>query len=279
MHSDCDDHSRLLERLCGSTNSAARLKAAVVAAHPDDDVAGAGARIARLPGAHVVFVTDGSPRNLYDATRLGFKTQAEYAAARSREAVAALAIAGLPAKRAIFIGFTDQEASLNLIELSRTLARHVEAMQPDLILTHAYEGGHPDHDAAAFGVHAAAQILLRAVGESPALIEFGGYHAREGGVAVLEFLPHSNDSVTVTLDHAEREIKRRMTAAHETQRRTLGAFPVDREVFRVAPRYDFTQPPHAGALHYERYPWGMTGARFRALAAQALAELGLRPPI
>ena len=32
-------------------------------------------------------------------------------------------------------------------------------------------------------------------------------------------------------------------------------------------------------MHYENYPWGMTGERFRALAAGALRELGLEAPL
>ena len=59
------------------------------------------------------------------------------------------------------------------------------------------------------------------------------------------------------------------------QRAVLAPFPIGEEAFRTAPAYDFTRPPHPGRLHYENYPWGMDGARFRDLAAQALRELGL----
>ena len=37
-------------------------------------------------------------------------------------------------------------------------------------------------------------------------------------------------------------------------------------------------PPHSGRLHYENYPWGMSAGRFRALAAEALRELGIGAP-
>jgi hypothetical protein len=38
-------------------------------------------------------------------------------------------------------------------------------------------------------------------------------------------------------------------------------------------------PPHAGPLHYERQPWGMSGERWRNLAQAALLELGLENPL
>jgi hypothetical protein len=61
-----------------------------------------------------------------------------------------------------------------------------------------------------------------------------------------------------------------------TQRATLAQFPVGGvERLRPAPRYDFTQAPHPGRLFYEHHPWGMSGERFRRLAAEASAALGL----
>jgi hypothetical protein len=45
----------------------------------------------------------------------------------------------------------------------------------------------------------------------------------------------------------------------------LQAFTVEVERFRAAPDYDFTQAPHSGALFYENFNWGMTGARWREL--------------
>ena len=63
----------------------------IVAAHPDDDVIGAGALMARIPRVRVVYATDGAPRDGRDARAHGFADVAAYAAARQREARAALA--------------------------------------------------------------------------------------------------------------------------------------------------------------------------------------------
>jgi hypothetical protein len=66
-----------------------------------------------------------------------------------------------------------------------------------------------------------------------------------------------------------------MLDCYASQRRVLQAFPVTVERHRPAPRIDFRRPPHPGRLWYECFAWGMTGERWRALAARAQAELGL----
>jgi hypothetical protein len=73
--------------------------------------------------------------------------------------------------------------------------------------------------------------------------------------------------------------KSELVAGFKTQRETLSGLPIAAEGYRPAPAYDFRQPPHAGKLHYENYPWGMTGERFRLLAGEAARELGLDFPL
>jgi hypothetical protein len=60
-----------------------------------------------------------------------------------------------------------------------------------------------------------------------------------------------------------------------TQQHMLAQFKLDAERFRRAPEYNFSQPPHPGKLHYENFNWGITGQRWRELAAAALNSLGL----
>ena len=63
-----------------------------------------------------------------------------------------------------------------------------------------------------------------------------------------------------------------MIAAFATQQRTLQAFlPPRDEVFRPAPAYDFTQPPHAGHLQYELWKFPLTGAEWRKEARLAFS--------
>jgi LmbE family N-acetylglucosaminyl deacetylase len=252
----------------------------LIAAHPDDEIVGAGARLCAIRRAHVIHVTDGAPRDMRDGARLGFASFREYAEARRAEACRALGMAAIGEMAITALGFADQETTLNLADVTRKLAQRLQSIGPDVILTHAYEGGHPDHDASAFAVHAAARGLWgKADGGAPAIIEFASYHALGERVAFLEFLPHPNEVKTMVLTEHQRELKRQMIAAHATQAATLRSFPLDCERFRLTPEYDFTMPPHRGPLYYERHDWGMRGGRFRRLAAAALDELGLASPI
>ena len=250
----------------------------VVVAHPDDETIGAGARMRRLVGAHVVFVTDGAPRDGQDARARGFARLTDYARARKDEALAALAVAGLPPEASTWMGVVDKEAMAELPALARALAALLAERKPALVITHAYEGGHPDHDATAFAVHAGVQLLARARGTAPPIVELGSYHAapdRSGGVRRLEFLTDSEPVHTAWLDAEARARKQRMLACYATQLEVLCDFPSDVERFRRAPAYAFTEPPHPARLHYESFGWDVTGVSWRAAAARALDGLGL----
>ncbi len=253
----------------------------VLSAHPDDEVVGAGSRLARLRRAVFLTVTDGAPRDGRDARRQGFPTIPAYAAARRRELAEALRLAGINPARAEGLGIPDQEAALRLAALAGQVAARLAQLRPDAVLTHPYEGGHPDHDAAAFAAHAACRLLA---GRAPVLLEMTSYHNGPGGLTPGVFLPagegaEAGGEAAVRLTPGERRFKRRLLDCFATQRSVLALFPLEQERFRPAPRYDFTRPPHQGPLFYELNPWGMSGDRFRRLAGEALAELGLEGPL
>jgi LmbE family N-acetylglucosaminyl deacetylase len=235
-------------------------RVALVVAHPDDETIAAGASLHLLPRLLLVHVTDGAPRTLADVAAAGFDVPADYAAARRRELVAALNAAGATPEL-VELGIVDQEASFHMPALARALSRLFDAHGIEAVLTHAYEGGHPDHDATAFAVHAAA-------GHRPVL-EFAGYHADPAGALLTGcFLPGPTPTVIMLTD-AERARKRALFDCFRTQARTLKAFGTDQELFRPAPAHDFTEPPCPGRLNYEHWGWSMTGARWRILARDA----------
>jgi LmbE family N-acetylglucosaminyl deacetylase len=224
----------------------------LIAAHPDDEVIGAGSRLAPFPGLIIAHVTDGAPRNMIDAAKHGFCSAQDYARARRVELDRALEVLGASAER-VELGFPDQGAAWLLTEVVRSLRGLIRTVDPDLILTHAYEGGHPDHDACAFAVHTAAAA-------SHNIFEFASYHAGPNGIRTGAFL--NGEGAVVELSPLQVAAKQRAFDCFETQRETLSLFQCRTECFRRAPVYDFTRPAHAGKLYYENFNWGMTGATF-----------------
>lgn len=262
-----------LRRLASGDDVSSEVVALVVA-HPDDEVLGLGAQLSRLKGLTIVHVTDGAPHN----GGHGFGTREAYAAARGAELAAALAPAGIGADARVGFDVPDQEAALDLTAIVRRLTGLFRERGVKVVLTHAYEGGHPDHDAVAFAVHAARR-LLAPESEAPGVIEMPFYHVDDAGWVRQRFVAGSGPpELALRLSDESRALKQRMFDAHATQRETLLHFPPEWERFRAAPAYDFTALPNRGNLLYERYPWGMTGAKWLELSGRALTELGLATP-
>lgn len=256
-------------------------RALVVAAHPDDETLGAGALLARLPEARVVHITDGVPKDPRFIAKAFAGTPEEYGPARRRELEAAMALAGILPERLLRVeGVADQEAVNALPRLARELAGLFRRLRPEVVITHAYEGGHPDHDAAALAVRAAAELIRRGRRDPPPrIVEMALYHARPGAESAREmvrheFLPPVDQARTLELSPAERDLKERMLGCFASQRSTIAWFlPPVREVFRPAPPFDFSRPPHEGRLQYELWGFPMDGARWRDLARDAVEEL------
>ncbi len=248
---------------------------AVIVAHPDDETVGCGAQLHRLEQVTVVVVTDGAPRTGGDARSNGYGNAAAYAAARSQELASALALANVPRHRIVELGFADQSAGHQLVAVARKVNSLITGRNIKVVLTHAFEGGHPDHDATALAVHAVA-TLKRRRGQELAVIEMPFYHADREGWVTQRFSRYPGPPVLVVhLDRYEQALKREMLAAHATQHDTLAPFDAEFECFRRAPRYDFSSLPNGGRLLYERYDWGMTPERWLMLASKALRDLGL----
>jgi len=247
----------------------------VIAAHPDDETIGAGGVLRRFPVIAVAHVTDGAPADRRWWSDPALASREVYAGVRRAELTCALALAGIPVERIRTLGRGDQRASFDLPALTRDIVRLLDVTRPGVVLTHAYEGGHPDHDATAFAAHAAR--ALRGGEGGPAIVEFACYFADGDGIATGAFLPSEDaEAVEVALSAEDRAVKRAMLECFGTQRETLAQFPVGEvERFRIAPEYDFTRPPHEGTLHYERFDWGIDGAEWRARAAEALETLGI----
>ncbi len=274
------------ERLCslgqpGTNSDTQPLRLLVVLAHPDDEVLALGGRLDWLRGSSFATVTNGVPQDGADARDHGFASLAAYGRARRQELAAALAHAGLPAGCAFPLvladggSVPDQRAAFLLPAIARAVTALLQGVRPEAVLTHPYEGGHPDHDACAFAVHTA----VRCAGLGVPIVEAPFYHAVlhdatvEPGMATGSFLP-GDPGCTTRLSPQQEQAKRERLRCFASQQQTLQAFGTAEERYRPAPDYDFAQRPHAGTLHYEQYQWGITGDEFCERAMAALRELG-----
>jgi LmbE family N-acetylglucosaminyl deacetylase len=277
------EHACALDRIAHAGASRSFL---VVAAHPDDETIGVGVTLGSLAArgsrVRVLHVTDGAPRNPALRPTLRDRSPAEAAAVRRAELASALRAGGLDpgAVLAPSLGVPDQDASLVLVDVARAIARELAASAPDVVITHPYEGGHPDHDAVAFAVHAAARMHA---GAPIAIAEMSSYHAwpEREAIETARFLDAASPCPLThegLLDAPARERKRAMLDAFASQSEVLASFGTAAEPLRCAPAYDFTRAPHAGTLHYERLEFGWTGERWRALAEEALVALSIGVP-
>lgn len=246
---------------------------AIVVAHPDDETIGCGAALSRLDGATLLLVTDGAPLAGADAGRAGFASIADYRAARARELRAALAAADVDIRCLVEFGVADQGVASSLAPLARRLASVFEERHIAVVLTHAFEGGHPDHDGVAFCVHAAAALLGA---RAPAVIEMPYYHLGEDGVTmVAQRFCDGADDVVVDLPTSSRRLKTAMMRAHASQEPTLRSFGCETERYRLAKKYDFRKLPNDGRIFYSTFDSGFAPQNWPSAAHAALVALGL----
>lgn len=252
----------------------------LLAAHPDDETIGASALLGRVPGATVVFLTDGSPRDSHLRSPHVSGSRELYACVRAEEAACALNLLDISSERIILLQGVDQEAIHQVHDLVEACSEIIRDLRPDMVVTHPYEGGHPDHDSAAL----IARLTIQALAQErpvPGLLEMTSYHAKNGVLETGEFL-HSAPcllgdiapAVQIRLTAEERARKARMLGCYISQWHVISQMPLEPERLRLAPVYDFSQPPHQGQLWYERLGWPLTGQRWRELASQALRVRG-----
>jgi LmbE family N-acetylglucosaminyl deacetylase len=262
-----------LDALC--TGATIPLRAVVVVAHPDDETIAMGGRLPLLANLTLIHLTDGSPRTLDDARRTGHATRGTYAVTREREAVHALCKLGIVPKRLRY-GAPDQEAARRLPELIEALTRHL--LDAELVVTHPYEGGHPDHDTAACAVQLACDRIARAGGCPPLRLEFASYHSRRARLYAGGFWPEPGcRDVTVHLPAEARARKHAALACYRSQSAVIAWFDPGVEHYRRAPRYDFAQRPPPGTCLYDSFGWPLTSAHWRTATRPVLAHFALEP--
>ncbi len=229
----------------------------IAVAHADDEMLG-GFSLLTSPEheAGILHATNSTPHNPRYALKAGYSTHEAYQAARREEMLAALQAAGLDPQRhwRALDGIADQD-SPNHIAAIREAALSYGA---DRIYTHAYEGGHPDHDALAFALQGLPNVW-----------EFPLYHASAAGDLVLAEFLEGKPTVTVELTAGQVQHKRRILECFRSQQSVIGKFPIEREYFRPMREYDFSKPPHAGQLYYELRQHGWVWPDWRKAVSES----------
>ena len=249
----------------------------IVAAHPGNETIGAGGLLGHVSSCEILHVTSGAPRDSRFFPESYVGSREDYARIRRDEATRALKLAGFDAASIGALGGIDQEVVVQSTELARALFDVLAHKRPQVVLTHPYEGGHPDQDATALVVHAAVAMLRREGEPAPLVFEMPSFHAGPEGPEYGVFLEGTGDEgVAVALSAEDRARKRRMLDCFASQRTTIAPFlpRIDVERFRPAPPYRFSSPPHPGLLQYERIGWPTKGETWRAHAKETLRALG-----
>jgi LmbE family N-acetylglucosaminyl deacetylase len=224
----------------------------LVTAHPDDETISASAVLSFAAHVELVQLTTGTD-------------VPDIATARRAERAAALHAGGWPVR--VRDGWVNGRAAMR--HLPELLALVDEAITgADVVWTHPYEGGHLDHDTAAWLVQTVCASRLRA----PVRMEFASYHS--GGQpkdTFGDFWPDA-DSPTwiIRLPPALLERKRAAIAAYTSQASILRKFlSIGSECYRMAPVYDFTQPPPPPMVRWDRRGYQPSCAVWRQAVAEA----------
>ena len=160
-----------------NTNTEKFGRVLVLVAHPDDETIGCSGLLQRAGSALVVFAVDGSPPHYGFEKKYGSLQQ--YSDIRFLEAAVALKTLSHCSFRRLACQsgahFVDQHLFDRMSEALTSLNQFVCRFSPDLIVTHAFEGGHIDHDAC----HVLAAHIARA--HSLMVMEFPSYWKAEDG--------------------------------------------------------------------------------------------------
>jgi len=211
----------------------------IFVAHPDDETLACGGLLQRMNASLIVFATDGAPP--YYGFERKFRSLKEYSDIRFQEAARALAhVPNCSFQRLSKPDgscFVDQQLFRSLRPALNSLCQIARAFSPDALLSHAYEGGHIDHDACSFiASHAAASLSLK-------LFEFPLYWVDDDGKGVIQqFRSTGSAPMELRLTDAEVARKKKMIAEYKTQPGIASAFPPEIERIRPVTRTDYSVP-------------------------------------
>jgi LmbE family N-acetylglucosaminyl deacetylase len=217
----------------------------VVVAHPDDESIGCGILLQRIADAGIILCTDGSPRIARPWYARTLRNPRLYAKRRLAEFNAAVRIAGVR-RISTMAGIHDQMLYSSLERAAINISRVLEEYRPDAILTHAFEGGHPDHDACAFLANWAGHRFSLPVWEMPLYFR----PTPSASLIYQHFLSSNGTEVTLRPCPSELRKKELMLSQHRSQAGVVSEFDRTLEVFRPQPAYDFGVSPNPAVSTY-----------------------------
>jgi LmbE family N-acetylglucosaminyl deacetylase len=136
----------------------------------------------------------------------------------------------------------------------------------DMLVTHAFEGGHPDHDACALAADLACKRLLAEGTPPPLRLEFPLYAKAREGIRLLAFAPEEGADWSIELSSDQRKRKRFALEAFHSQQDVVANFPLAAEALRPTPALDFRRVRSPDSLLYPLQAERWAAAAFRALA-------------
>lgn len=209
----------------------------LVVAHPDDETISSTQFIEYFRDrVHVVFVTGSRERD--------------------KEAQEALFCAGLiDLKRIHFLDFPETTVYRHCLSIRCELVDLLASIGPDIVITHAFEGGHFDHDLTRFLIE---KIFGEDLGSLPCLLaQFALYYCQDGKFHHNEFIDPLPTDICLTPDERLIGLKRRMIDLYESQTNYLKFFdPGNTERLRICKirgetRSRFLVRPHSGTIGYD----------------------------
>jgi N-acetylglucosamine malate deacetylase 2 len=225
----------------------------ILVAHPDDESIGCGILLQRISQAAVVLCTDGGYAGVrpwyIEAVRTVLGSRKRYTRKRLAEFRGALNIAGVQ-RVWMASGVPDQQLHLSLGRAAALIEHCVREHRPEAILSHAFESGHPDHDACAVLARWAGLKFSLPVWEMPLYYRPGP----SSDLVYQQFLDRGNsgrdNEVVLHPNASELSRKEKMLAQHQSQTAVISEFQSAREVFRPQPSYDFRVNPNPALSSY-----------------------------